>query len=1145
MKKNSIQKLSLLLLTLAISISFAIAQKKVERLTPYDYLPSAHQTIKPEYREDMPDWGKMLYQYPVNFHEVVKAYTKWEEAEKRRTNMNKVRNPLIKYYRIWNKSVEPYVLTDGTIDLPDIDAIYSNLYKIQMKSSKGIKRAPQQGNTSEWSFVGPKKTVWHDNPNVEAPWQANVYSIDYSLNNLETLYIGTETGYVNKTTNNGTTWHQCGRDYVFGGAVTAVAAHNENTNIAYAAAGGTVHKTEDGGQTWTPTTARNSFNTNRMRMSEVDSDFLIVASSTGVRYTKDGGDSWKRGGGATTDCWDVQFKPNTTDTIYSLNRKANNSYNVLRSTNGGSRFYSLNFPEEIKQHSGGLLAVSPADPDALYVFVLSENENKRPYIYKGEPDAGDNWTWTQVYKGSDGGFTSGILNNGQGYFDIVFAVSPINKNVIFAGTTSLFKSTNAGKSFSAIGGYAGSYSIHPDIQEIKFLPDGGIWVTTDGGVNFSADGFVRPNQYRASVDGIVGSDFWGFDQGWNEDILVGGRYHNGNTVITDFYGHDNAVRMGGGESPTGWVLQGKSRHVAFDDIGDGYILPKKLGQPWEGRFLFTKHPNMDGYGANRSNVATHPYYSGTLYVGSDNSVWVSTDYGASYELLYTFPGRVRYLNVALSNPDVMYVDVVGQGLYKTEDGGENWTRKTQPTSWGGIITFAISPYNSDYVYAAPQTGGQNGDVYRTKDGGNTWEKWSNFNKTTKSIAIQPTKAGKDLVYLFTTSTGGNQAEVFIRKDGDADWTEFDTGYPHGLRVNLALPFYRDSKIRVSGNSGVWESPLAEPDFTPIIIPWVAQKVYDCKDEVIQLDSHSLLNQEGVTWEWEIHPAPKSISSTSIRNPRVKVAEPGKYTVTLTVTKDGQTYSKTVKDLFEVKECPSIYTCDNPGRLPQKEWKLISVDSQQGGNPGSYAFDGNASTIWHTQWSPSSPAHPHNIQINLGEEYNVSSMIYQGRSDGENGRIKDYELYLSMDNKNWGEAIATGQFENNSGEQKITFEPVKAQYAKLVALSEVNGENWTSIAELNFIGCLADGTGVQSIDMPSLRTFPVPATSVVNIELPFQDGINEYNYTVYNAAGSIMEYGFADSSHTHIEINLSSYASGNYFVRIQDKNGLVYRVKFLK
>lgn len=95
-------------------------------------------------------------------------------------------------------------------------------------------------------------------------------------------------------------------------------------------------------------------------------------------------------------------------------------------------------------------------------------------------------------------------------------------------------------------------------------------------MNFTTDRFTSRSNHSARNAGLIGSDMWGFDQGWNEDLVVGGRYHNGNTAIAEFY-DDTALRMGGAESPTGWVLKGKSRHVAFNDLGNGFILP--LGRP--------------------------------------------------------------------------------------------------------------------------------------------------------------------------------------------------------------------------------------------------------------------------------------------------------------------------------------------------------------------------------------------------------------------------------------------------------------------------------------------------------------------------------------------------------------------------------------
>ncbi|MBK6498806.1 MAG: hypothetical protein IPG00_11860 [Saprospiraceae bacterium] len=72
-----------------------------------------------------------------------------------------------------------------------------------------------------------------------------------------------------------------------------------------------------------------------------------------------------------------------------------------------------------------------------------------------------------------------------------------------------------------------------------------------------------------------------------KDIVVGGRYHNGNTAIADFY-NGKALSMGGAESLTGWVLHAKSGHVAFDDLGGGMDLPSTAEGPIEGNFIFSK-----------------------------------------------------------------------------------------------------------------------------------------------------------------------------------------------------------------------------------------------------------------------------------------------------------------------------------------------------------------------------------------------------------------------------------------------------------------------------------------------------------------------------------------------------------------------------
>ncbi len=136
-------------------------------------------------------------------------------------------------------------------------------------------------------------------------------------------------------------------------------------------------------------------------------------------------------------------------------------------------------------------------------------------------------------------------------------------------------------------------------------------------------------------------------------------------------------------------------------------------------------------------------------------------------------------------------------------------------------------------------------------------------------------------------------------------------------------------------------------------------------------------------------------------------------------------------------------------ISKTNWKVYSCDSQQGGNErAENAIDGNSSTIWHTAYGGNTPSCPHEIIIDMGTTYEVTAFVYEGRGDMSNGRVKEYEVYFSNDPTIWGTPAATGSFNNAAGEQVVELAaPLKARYFRLIARSEVNGNAWTSAAEL--------------------------------------------------------------------------------------------------
>ncbi|WP_034040896.1 discoidin domain-containing protein [Wocania ichthyoenteri] len=1051
---------------LIIAISFFVISKSYAQthITSYDELLGVITDYKPTFNENLPDWAKLLYAYPINFNEIdskYKAYMKNNESEK---------SAIIRYYKIWSRVVADYVDSSGRIILPE-----NNLSKKVVKTKQ---QKTFDNSNSNWSFLGPKNTFFRKGSNGSvippvAPWQVNVYSFDVFQGDPNIIYAGTETAYVNKTIDGGQNWTMLAPNYLFS-AVLDVLIHPVNPDIVYVSGGNQIHKTTDGGVTWIPMLQPGTaFAANHIIIDPNNHNKLIVSSNKGIYVSMDAGTSWVQKN--SKRAYDIEFQPNNNNRIYSIVKGDSGNFEILESTDGGDNFSVVSGFPTIADISGGLIAVTPANSNMLLVTMLSENNT--PFLYKGILN-GTNWTWTKVIDCNTSTFK---YNNGQGYYDLVLEISPINADEFFVGTLTLFKTTNGGNQFDAIGGYFGRFSIHPDMQDIKWLPDNSVWVATDGGMSFSTDAFETNFQPR--INGLVGSAMWGFDQGWNEDIVVGGRYHNGNMALADFY-NGKTLRMGGGESATGWVLQGKSRHAAFNDLGAGWILPPTAESQAEGRFKFTKYPNMLEYGGRRSDLIHHPNYFEILFLGQGNSIWKSTDMGETFESLYTFSGTVLCIQMSFSNPNVIYADINGSGLYRSDDLGVTWVHKPSLSNnsnggskMNGRTSLVISPYDENTIYACYSNGNQTntiGSVFKSVNGGDTWTNITGtVNGHTKKLVIQPTTSGEDLIYLFNTSSSGNQSEVYYRKSSMSDWSLFANNYPGNFRIRAAIPFYRDGKIRLAGGGGVWETPLQEQNFTPIVNPWVENVSNKCMDDVLHFDDHSILNHEGASWKWEITPAPTYISNPNIRNPEVILGAPGSYTVKLTVTQNGVDYVKEIENMVTTTTCPSITDCNNPAELPKSEWSLIYVDSEQAniapGYSATMAFDGNESTMWHTRWSPTRDPYPHEIQIDLGNSYSISEFIYSPRASGENGRIKDYELYFSYDKNNWGEPAHIGVFENTSAKQTVTFDtPVNGRYMRLKALSEVNGGEWASAVELTLIGCISDNC--PGIDNPDQADF---------------------------------------------------------------------------
>ncbi|HCT78880.1 MAG TPA: alpha-L-fucosidase [Micromonosporaceae bacterium] len=138
-------------------------------------------------------------------------------------------------------------------------------------------------------------------------------------------------------------------------------------------------------------------------------------------------------------------------------------------------------------------------------------------------------------------------------------------------------------------------------------------------------------------------------------------------------------------------------------------------------------------------------------------------------------------------------------------------------------------------------------------------------------------------------------------------------------------------------------------------------------------------------------------------------------------------------------------------VPQSQMRVSSVDSEEtSGENGRAAnvLDGNPATIWHTQWTGTAAPMPHQVTLDLGGSYDVTTLRYLPRSGGGNGTIARYEVYVSADGTTWGSPATAGTWPSGAAEKTASFAAVRGRFVRLRALSEVNGNPWTSAAELN-------------------------------------------------------------------------------------------------
>jgi photosystem II stability/assembly factor-like uncharacterized protein len=873
--------------------------------------PSRFKRVPTE-REPAPAWALRMYSGDPDFWGIVDAR---EAAMKGQPYVKDIHERNFKH---WLIHVEHLVNEEGRIEPVDEWALRQWERHRETQGTPSLGRSMPMDTEAVWHPKGPMETYNKESEGgIPVSWQCNVYCFDQSVSNPDICVAGVEAGDLFKSTDRGLSWQAVTEGVPGIRTVRAVKIAPSDPTRIYFEANQWLYASEDGGSTWAMLHNLGEHAT-QIAVHPTDPDMVLVSAWNGLHRSEDGGVTWNTVFSGTT--WDVAFHPSQPQVVYALRYgQALNRCEMHRSDDGGQTFVLKDegffVPSDPTNASadGGRLGVTPADEDRVYVALIGRGKAEDTGwigLYQSL-DRGDSWA---NLNGQDGApydpvdhpsVANGNLNGTgiyQGFYDFDLAVSHNDPDKAWVGVTALSATYDGGATWQRIGAYSAStYDIgwiHPDIQDLSVVGDD-IWVATDGGLNFSQDELAT---HESRKRGIYNSTFWGFGQGWNQDLQVGGRYHNGNMAYVSTYDLGHTMRLGGAEAPTGYVhpLNGNGLSSHFSDITD-VVVPSTLVGPTLSQANLSMYPNESYVDFRNSELVVHPVYGDHMVLGSGGSLYRTTDGGNQWEVWMDWGGAwsVYEIEQGMSDPNRWYV-VARSGssckLFRTTNNGQTWGQLTSglPANWGSM-EIALNPGNINDIWAM-QAGGSG--LYRSTTGGTSWESMS-----------ESMWAGESLREILPLGETGvvvlSDQGVYAYKNETQEWLDMSAGIPATWAPLEGAVHYATGTIRIADKGkGIWEAEVPWP-IPPVSQPMTASPQVYCALDTVVFDCHGLVNHQGASWSWSFEPEPLFVSDASSRRVEVVFGEGGDVDVTLAVTlADGTT---------DVHQQPSMVHVGDPSQ----------------------------------------------------------------------------------------------------------------------------------------------------------------------------------------------------------------------------------------
>ncbi|HSM04180.1 MAG TPA: hypothetical protein VK858_06150 [Longimicrobiales bacterium] len=350
--------------------------------------------------------------------------------------------------------------------------------------------------------------------------------------------------------------------------------------------------------------------------------------------------------------------------------------------------------------------------------------------------------------------------------------------------------------------------VHPDLLETleyrSVGPFRGGRVTAVGGFGDRLDHFVM---------GTTGGGVWMTDD-------AGERWRNVTDDSELDVGSIGAVEVAPGDPNVIWVGTGSAGIRGNVSIGRGVWRSTDRGRTWAFRGLpeagLIAKIQVDPRDADVAFVAA---LGDAFARNPERGVYRTRDGGETWEQVLFVADSVGAVDVVMdpANPRILYagmwraerkpwtlIDASRDGgVWRTTDGGDNWTRLTDPEQDNGLpsatlfgrIGLAISPADPDRVWALISAPDPHGGIWRTDDGGDSWEKVNRDRRFRQRhwyySHLEADPRDPNTVYVMNTG-------LYRSVDGGEDWQRIQV--PHGDVHDLWIQ-PDDPDVMIVGNDG--------------------------------------------------------------------------------------------------------------------------------------------------------------------------------------------------------------------------------------------------------------------------------------------------------------------------------------------------------